>query len=330
MYGQDRTQTSCYFGPSFQRRAARTSHYATLLPEGLMEIHKDVELTVDAHATLGEGPIWDETANVLWWIDIKKKQLHRYDPGNDKNTTYDVGQCIGTVVRRASGGLMVAVEDGFATFDPTTETLEVLTDPEADQPGNRFNDGKCDPEGRFWAGTMEDAETGLRTGALYSLDTDGSVCKHFDGIGVSNGLVWTADAKTFYYIDSPTRSVDAFDYDRASGSITNRHSVFRVPDGQGYPDGMTIDSEDKLWVCLWEGWGVLRIDPTDGSVLARIEVPVERVTACAFGGADLNTLYMTTASIGVDDAAREKQPHAGGLFRLRPGARGVTAFAYGG
>lgn len=295
-----------------------------------METLTNVELAIDGHAILAEGPLWDETVSALWWIDIKNHRLHRFDPQKGANKTFDIGQAIGTVVRRARGGLMVAVKNGLATFDPETSRLQVVTDPEADQPGNRFNDGKCDPEGRFWAGTMEDAETGLSTGALYSLDTDGTVKKHFDGVGVSNGLVWTADAKTFYYNDSPTRSVDAFDYDRATGSISRRRSVFEVPDGQGYPDGMSIDSDGKLWVCLWGGWGILRIDPTNGEVLARIEVPVERVTACAFGDSDLETLYVTTASIGLDAEGHEKQPHAGGVFRLRPGVRGVPSFAYGG
>lgn len=292
-------------------------------------------LLLDAQATLGEGPIWDTRENILWWIDINEHRLHRYDPlggkqGGGTNDTYDIGQRVGTVVPRASGGLMLAVEHGFASYDPATRSLTMLADPEAHLPGNRFNDGKCDPAGRFWAGTLQSVEQDMTAGTLYCLNPDGSVEPRVPGVGISNGIVWTADKKTMYFIDSPTRRVDAFDYDNATGQIANRRPAIELPAGIGFPDGMTIDAEDRLWVALWAGWGVARFDPTSGQLLEKIDVPAAQVTACALGGPDLRDMYITTARRDLTERDLEKQPHAGGLFHARVAVPGVAANAFAG
>jgi|TARA_B100000809_G_C15120230_1_gene524000 sugar lactone lactonase YvrE len=290
----------------------------------------NAELILDARATLGEGALWDVDRHALWWVDIEQGQVHCFDPDSNTNQTYDVGQRVGTVVTRASGGLMLAVENGFASFDLETSALQIVGDPESDQPGNRFNDGKCDPAGRFWAGTMSMGDARAADGALYCLNTAGQIQKHLDGVRVSNGLVWTADRSTMYYIDSRTRRVDAFDYENGTGQITNRRPVVEVEPELGGPDGMAIDTDDNVWVALFRGSAVACFDPRNGKQLARIGLPASRVTSCAFGGPNLQDLYITTARIGLSEDEQRAQPHAGGVFCARVEARGVPNFAYGG
>jgi sugar lactone lactonase YvrE len=206
----------------------------------------------------------------------------------------------------------------------------MIADPEAHLPGNRFNDGKCDPAGRFWAGTMRIAEDQVGAGSLYCLDRDLTVRKMWEGITIANGIAWSSDAKTMYYIDTPTCAVAAFDYDLATGSIANRREIIRTPKEAGFPDGMTIDAEGMLWVAYWQGWRVVRWDPSTGEMLATVELPVERVTAPWFGGPNLDELYITTARIGLSDEARAQQPLAGSLFRARVGVAGLPAFEFAG
>ena len=287
------------------------------------------ELIVDAKAELGEGPIWDPRSKVLLWVNILGKQLRMYDPVSDADRVIELDQMPGTVVLRAKGGLMLALEGGFASFDPDTNAIEFITDPESDKPGNRFNDGKCDPAGRFWAGTMPyDAEAA--SGALYCLDTDGTSKKMISDVYCSNGIAWTADRKTMYYIDSVTRNVDAFDYDLATGDIANRRTVISVPESDGMPDGMAIDTEDKLWVAQWGGWRVAHWDPLTGQMIDMVELPVSQVSACWFGGEDLDELYITTARTRLTDEALAKEPLAGGLFKARVGVKGLPADVYAG
>ncbi|MBP85370.1 MAG: hypothetical protein CMJ64_01420 [Planctomycetaceae bacterium] len=288
-------------------------------------------LLLDAQATLGEGPIWDQRDNILWWIDINEHKLHRFDPATHEKETFDVGQRVGTVVPRCSGGLMLAVQNGFASFDPSNGSLRIVADPESHLPENRFNDGKCDPAGRFWAGTLELVEENMQAGTLYCLLENGRVKAKVPNVGISNGIVWTSDKKTMYYIDTPTRRVDAFDYDNDTGAISNRRPAIELPDDfVGYPDGMTIDAEDNLWVCFWGGWRVVRFDPATGQQLSRIDVPASQVTACALGGPELKNLYITTARRDLKGTALEKEPHAGGLFHAKVDIAGVPATAYAG
>lgn len=292
------------------------------------------ELVVDAHAVIGEGPWWDARAGLLYWIDVKGRRLHAFDPETAADRAVGLGKQPGTVVGRAAGGgrpggLLMAMEDGFAFVDPGSGASTPLFDPEADRAGNRFNDGKCDSAGRFWAGSMDDAEKG-RTGALYRLGTDLSCERVLDGVGISNGIAWSPDDRTMYYIDTPTRRVDAFDFDAGTGRISGRRVAFELPRGMGFPDGMTVDEEGMLWIALWMGWGLGRWDPATGRLLAKVDLPIARTSSCAFGGPALDRLYITTASIGVGPGEAAGQSHAGGLFAYEAGIRGAPSVPFAG
>jgi sugar lactone lactonase YvrE len=277
----------------------------------------DAEIVLDAHAELGEGPAWEAANRKLIWVDIKASRVHRFDPATGEDQTLDVGQHVGAAVPRAAGGLLLALRDGFARF--AGGSVSSIAKVEAERPENRMNDGKCDPRGRFWAGTMADDER-AGAGTLYRLD-EGGVTPMVTGVTISNGLAWSADERTMYYIDTPTGGVDAFDYDADSGSISGRRRVVTLPEGNGTPDGMTLDDDGCLWVALWGGWGVHRYLP-DGTLDMVIPLPVKQVTSCAFGGEGADELYITSAAIGLSAEERDAQPHAGALFRCRPGVTG--------
>lgn len=280
------------------------------------------ELILDSKSFLGEGPIWDAESGKLWWINIFAGELSCFNPTSGENKTYQMGQQIGTVVLQKSGGVAVALENGFYSFDPETEKLTPICDPESDQSENRFNDGKCDPAGRFWAGTMQKIEEEA-TGSLYCLEGDGTCHKRETNISISNGIVWSTDASTMYYIDSPTRRIDRFQYDRETGDISDRQTAFELPEGMGYPDGMSIDADDNLWVALWAGWGVAKFNPQTGELLEKLDLPVANVTACAFGGDDLSELFITTAQKGNSDEELANQPLAGSLFHAKTNVTGT-------
>lgn len=288
-----------------------------------------VELVLDAKAELGEGSIWHAAKQLLYWVDIVKGELHWFDPISGEDVVVTVGQDVGTVVARRSGGVMLAVHHGFAHLDLDTEELTLISDPEKDKPDIRFNDGKCDPAGRFWAGTLPLDERS-NAANLYCMDTDLSVRHMLGNVSNSNGIVWSLDNTTMYYIDTPTREIAAFDYDLKTGAIANRKVAVTVGAKYGWPDGMTIDAEGMLWVALWGEGYVCRWDPGTGELLGSWELPVKQVTSCAFGGEKLDELYITSASRGLDEEARAAQPLAGGLFRICPGVRGVEAFEFNG
>ncbi len=289
------------------------------------------ELILDARSVLGEGAIWNAARQRLHWIDIKGQRVFTYDPATGENHACDVGRMVGTVVPRSRGGLMLAVHEGFAALAPDAGRLTLLpAPPEHDPAAARFNDGKCDPAGRFWAGTMALVKGPRPVGRLYRLDRDGSVHVMLRDVGTSNGLAWSLDRRTFYYIDTALVRVDAFDYDDATGAIANRRTAITIPPGIGRPDGSTLDAEGMLWIAMWDGWSVTRWDPRTGTMLQTIRLPVARVTSCAFGGPELDTLFITTARDGLTEAQLASQPLAGGLFALRPGVRGLPAPEFGG
>ena len=288
-----------------------------------------VELLVDAHAQVGEGPLWDEERQVLYWVDILSSLLYIYDPATGENRALDVGRHVGTVVTRASGGLMLAVREGFASFDLETQELTLIANPEAHITGNRFNDGKCDPAGRFWAGTMA-YENPTNQGSLYRLDTDLSVHKIFGDVAISNGIIWSLDHTTMYYIDTLRKNVRAFDYADDTGDISNERVIINVPEEIGMPDGMAIDSEGMLWVAHYGGSCVSRWNPNTAQLLEKIDLPVTQVTACAFGGPNLDILFITSAAQELDAAELDRQPLAGGLFSIKTPHQGVPSFRFGG
>lgn len=288
------------------------------------------ELILDLKATLGEGPCWDHKAQVLYWVDCLANHIHQYNPETTINTTMTTGKNVGCVAVAKSGGLVGALEDGFYHIDFEKRHMTHLLDPETHLPHNRFNDGKCDSEGRLWAGTMcKDEQDQEPRGSLYVLNTSCQVQKVLDHVRISNGIAWSLDNKTMYYIDTPTQKIAAFDFEAQSGQLSHKRYVIEVPEGAGYPDGMCMDSEGMLWVAMWGGYAVNRFNPFTGELLEKVHVPVCNVTSCAFGGKNLDELYITTASIGVNEHVKAKQPFAGGLFRVRPGVRGLPMHTFG-
>ena len=291
--------------------------------------HIDPELAVEKRALVGEGSLWDPNSKILYWVDILSHELYLYDPATGQNRTIPTCQSVGTVVPRKSGGVALSLHNGFAALDLDTEKITPIADPERDIPANRFNDGKCDPAGRFWAGTME-FNGATDQGALYCLDIDHSVAKKVEPVSISNGIVWSADNSTMYYIDTPLNTVRAYDYDVDTGNISNERVAIEHQGGEGHFDGMSIDEEGMVWIALFGGWGVQRYNPANGELLRSIRLPVEQTTSCAFGGENLDELYVTSAAIGLDDAALAAQPLSGALIVIDPGVRGVPAFSYGG
>ena len=274
----------------------------------------------------GEGPIWFDER--LYYVDIEGHKVISFHPATETEQVWDVGERVGAVVPRASGGLVIAGDLGFSFMDPETGKKAAVADPEAHKrPENRFNDGKCDPAGRFWAGTIS---TVKKTGdaSLYRLDSDLRVTEMFSGVTNSNGICWSADARTMFYIDTPRKQVLAFDFDNATGTLSEeRVALDTAALGlAGSPDGMTIDAHGHLWIAMCHGGLVVCLDPASGAEVARVEVPdAVETTACAFGGPDLSTLFITT---GVKENSGEV--HGGRLFAARPGVRGMPAFAFAG
>lgn len=287
-----------------------------------------VELVLDARVRLGEGPVWDDQTGELVWVDILAGIVHRTTPSTGRDVTFDVGRSVGAVGLRRDGGLVLATEDGFHLVDPGAATTRRIAAVEADDPLTRMNDGKVDPDGRFWAGTMAFDEVSVM-GSLYRLDPDGTVTRVLTGVGISNGLDWSADGTTMYYIDTPRHAVDRFRWDAAAGTIADRRRLVSIGPEGGNPDGMTLDEEGYLWVACWDGWCVRRFAP-DGSLDQEIRFPAAHVSSVAFGGPDLRELYVTTAWHMLDATERAAQPLAGSLFRCRPGVRGRPSGRFAG
>lgn len=289
---------------------------------------KIAEPILEAKAVLGEGSLWDHQRNCLYWVDIPEGKVNIYDPATGANSVFRVAQAVGTVVTDTSGNLMLALRDGFGRLDIDSGEVVMVAEQKAE--GIRFNDGKCDPAGRFWAGTMAD-DMAEGAGALYCLDTDLTVRRMIEKVTVSNGLVWTLDAKCFYYIDSPTREVAAFDYDIDSGKISNRKAAIKIEEKLGFPDGMAIDEADMVWIAHWGGGIVTRWNPKTGKLLETIKVPhASLVTSCAFGGPNLNELFITTATVDLNEEQKKSQTLAGSIFRVQLDVKGVPAFRFKG
>jgi sugar lactone lactonase YvrE len=285
------------------------------------------ESILHAQATLGEGALWHPEVARLYWVDIEGRALHIFDPTTGQDVQWPTGKRIGTVVPMHNGHALVALQNGIHELDPATGALTRLADPIADE-HLRFNDGKCDPAGRFWVGTF-DLQGRAHAGTLYRFDPDGSTHVMLRHVTNSNGLAWSLDQHTMYYIDTPTQAVQAFDYDHASGHIENPRVIIRIPEDLGGPDGMTIDAEGKLWVAIWGAGQVHRYDPGTGTLLQTIYVPAPHTSSCAFGGPELKTLYITTARGGLSPEQQAQFPLSGNLFAAEPGVAGVPACFFG-
>lgn len=279
---------------------------------------RDVDVVIDMHARLGEGPLWDHRAGVVAWVDILAGLVHLTEPVTGVTTSIPAGTEVGALALNGDEGYLLAVRSGFATLEGTrVETLnEVLT-----AEGQRMNDGALDPAGRFVAGSITDDRSA--TGALYVRDLDGSVRTLFGGVTVSNGLAWSATGDRMYYVDSVLQGIDVMDYDLDEGVISGRRRLVSIPEADGTPDGMTIDAEGCLWLAFWGGAAVRRYSPA-GALIGQVDLPVSRITSCAFGGPNLDQLFITSAAVGAtpDDPPR---PLDGALFVVEPDCTGVLS-----
>lgn len=286
------------------------------------------DLVLDAHAEIGECPVWDDETATLVWVDQPRGVVHRFDPVTGIDEQLVVGQPVGAVALRKSGGLVLALRDGFGLVDADGGEMRLVCETELERTDTRMNDGKCDSAGRFWAGTMAlDYTPGA--GTLYRLDPDLTATAIVHDVTCSNGLAWSPDDRTMYFVDSFASGVDAFDFDPADGSVENRRRLVEIDPSEGQPDGMTIDRDGFLWVALWGGSCVRRYAPDD-TLDACVRVPVAQVTSCAFGGPGLDDLYITSAGDGLTSDGWSVQPQAGGLFRASPGVGGAATRRFAG
>ena len=283
------------------------------------------ELFIKSECINAEGPVWDEETGTLYFIDVEAGRIFSYRDGT--LTSWEAGEQIGCAVLKKGGGMIAALKSGLYEVDFPKEGKRFLYDPEPDLPRNRFNDGKVDPAGRLLAGTMalSPGEGDGPTGALYCLDTDGTVTKRIGNVYLSNGMAWSADGGTYYFNDTTAKTVTRYHYDITTGQISEPEIIIRIPDEEGYPDGMTIDEEGMLWIALWEGSAISRWDPDTGKLLAKYKLPVRNVSSCCFGGADMDTLFITTAS---QDTDLTEYPLAGNVFCMKPGVKGALSRKY--
>lgn len=286
------------------------------------------ELLLDARADLGEGPVWLEEEGRLLWVDIRAGRLHRFDPRGGQDEVVQLEAPLGCAVPAENGDILLGMKDGIARLAPGASSPSWIARPEEAVPGNRMNDGKCDPFGRLLVGSMDNAEVENR-GSLYSLDPSGALRVLLSGLGISNGLAWSPDGSTFYFIDTPTRQVTAYDYDGPSGTIASPRLAVEIPPALGWPDGMCSDSMGRLWIALWGGAGLALCDPLAMRVLEVVALPAHNVTSCCFGGPDLDELFVTSARKGLGEVELGRLPRTGGLFRLRPGVEGLPTRLFG-
>ncbi|HEY4650307.1 MAG TPA: SMP-30/gluconolactonase/LRE family protein [Pontibacter sp.] len=282
---------------------------------------KEATLVLEARATLGEGPLWHPTEDVLYWVDIEGRKLHIFNPETKETKEFDVKERIGTVVPLVQGGVLVALQNGIHKLDTITGELTFIVNPIREK-DIRFNDGKCDAAGRFWVGTMA-LDTRKGAAVLYRINLDNTIDQVLDNLTIANGIVWSPDNKTMYFIDTHTQQVQAFDFDLETGTIARGRVVVEVPKEAGSPDGMAIDTAGNLWVALHKGGAVGCYNPKTGELLQKIAVPVPQTTACAFGGKNLDTLYITTGREGLSEEQLRKYPASGGIFAVKPGVTGM-------
>ena len=275
---------------------------------------------------LGEGPLWHPAENALFWVDITGKKIQRFFPASGKSEVVEVPRMVSALGLRQAGGFVCAAEDGFHFWSPQGIRFESIHDPEKGKQGARFNDGKADRAGRFWAGSMTPQGA---SSALYRLDPNLSVHRMVSDITISNGIGWSLDNKTMVYVDSNRLVIYAFDFDLKSGEISRQRDFVRFENHAGVPDGLTVDGEGFIWCALYDGWKVVRINP-DGNVVDEIHMPVSRPSSVAFGGQNLDELYITSIAEGLSLEENAQQPMAGDLFMVKPGVRGLPEPAFAG
>jgi sugar lactone lactonase YvrE len=287
-----------------------------------------VEVFADLRADVGEAPHWDERTKTLLFVDLTAGTVFRYDQSGVQLGSFSVGQEVGAVVPRRGGGLVLAVRDGIAAVSDSGADFELTAPVERDIHGNRMNDAKCDPAGRLFAGTTA-FDFSPHSAALYRVAADWSFKPVVRDVTQSNGIAWSPDGRHMYFIDSATQGVDVLDFDVSTGSVGNRRRLVTIARTHGVPDGMTADTRGNLWVACFGGAAVRCYSPA-GAFLHEVLFPVAQVTSCAFGGADLADLYVTTAAYRMSADQRQREPHAGATFVCRPGAAGRPAAPFAG
>ncbi len=271
-------------------------------------------------APLGEGPIWVERDQALWFVDIKSHKIHRFDPANGDKRSWDAPCQVGFVLPAEGGGFVAGLQTGLSRFDERDGSFTHLSAPEPDKPGNRLNDGTVDSKGRLWFGSMNDGEQHV-TGAIYRLAADGSCVAESPLYAITNGPAVSPEGRTLYHVDTLGGVLYACDV-AEDGTLENRRVFATVHQDDGFPDGPTVDSEGCVWVGLYAGWGVRRFSP-EGEVMETVRFPVSAITKIAFGGPDLKTVYATTANKHLTPELLEREPRAGDLFRFEVDVAGV-------
>jgi len=275
---------------------------------------------IETDDVLGEGPVWSISDQALYWVDIGRDLLQKWEFETKQIVSWQMPSTIGSFSLRESGGFLVALRTGLAFFQPEGGELKIILNPEEDLSQIRFNDGKCDRKGRFWVGTMDEVNYEL-DGSLYCLNIDKEILVKRRKIGISNGLGWSPDNSVFYYTDSAQRTIWAYDFKIDSGEISNERIFTKTPEDY-VPDGLTVDSGGYVWSAKWDGWKVVRYSP-NGQVDMTIFLPVQRPTSCIFGGPKLDLLFVTSARIDLDEPTRKQQPNAGNIFIFDSGFTGI-------
>lgn len=281
----------------------------------------ELRCVLDNKAICPECPVWVPEEQALYWTDIPGKTLNRLHPATGANTSWPIPEEVGCFALREGDGIVAALRSGFAFIDLDTSEIDRIADPEADKPENRFNDGRCDRMGRFWAGTMHEPRS-RRDGALYRLDPDRSWTRKAADVMVANGLAWSPDNRIMYWSDSRRQIVFAFDFDADTGEPSNQREFLRLTDAQGRPDGAAVDVDGCYWSACFMGGKVIRFTP-DGRADRTVELPVRDATMCAFGGPELRTLFITTSREALTPAEAAAQPQAGGIFAAEVGVQGL-------
>ena len=284
-------------------------------------VGSDIDIIDSNHDILGESLIWDQDKQLLWWVDGIGMFIHRLDPSTNKKQSWQMTEEIGSIGLRQKGGLVVGMRSGLYFFNPDNGALTEIVKPDADRPGNRFNDGKVDRHGRFWTGTVQ-ASAYTPRGRLWRLDADLKANLIMEGITCINGISFSPDNRLMYFTDSFSCRIDVFDYDATDGAIYNRRHFADVPLGRGICDGSTVDADGCFWSANMDGWCVTRYDPR-GRIDTVINLPVRRVTSLCFGGPNLDTLYITTARRRMKEKELAQQPLAGCLLAVNAGIQGL-------
>ncbi len=288
----------------------------------------DIKCSWDGQNILGESPLWDHRNNLLYWVDIDQRTLHQLEPSTGDHQSWTFLKkpcCLGL---REQGGLISAFSKGFALIELPSGNLTLLEQPLIQHDDVMFNDGKCDRQGCFWAGS-KDIDEISPTGKLFRLDPQGNIQTISSGFIVSNGLGWNLDNTIMYFTDSPSRKIYRYDFDSKHGTISAQRIFAKISQDAGFPDGLTVDSEGYIWSAHWDGWRVTRYAP-DGTVDRTLQMPVSQPTSCCFGGPELKTLFITSAKRGLTEDQVKQQPQAGGLFAIETDVQGCAEPLYKG